>query len=290
MNTCSYRITLGIKKNRTFAAQRLGDQRPPSTSVSVEQHGRVELDELDIADRGTGPQRQCHTVAGGTVGIGGRTVEVPKAAGGQDDCRRMHDAEAVFAGHQDTADHAVVDEHLKRHVVTPDVQRRGGVIECALHLRAGGVAAGVDDPAPGVPAFAGQRPLPWFGFVESGTVVHQFGDRGIAVGHDRAHRDRVTQARTGDQRVSHMRVDRIVGAGQHHRDPALRIVRRGLIGLAQHDDFPAAVPVRGQRGRQTGDAGTDHDDIGALLPHPGTPAGGPGCHSSPPGWPISIIR
>jgi hypothetical protein len=82
-------------------------------------------------------------------------------------------------------------------------------------------------------------------------------------------------------------IDRVVVVRQHHGDAALRVMRGRSTGLAsgfaEYDD-PTAGPVRGQRGGQTTYAGTDDDDVGALLP------GRMRAHSPPPGWPIEIIR
>src|SRR5580693_1870974 len=84
-----------------------------------------------------------------------------------------------------------------------------------------------------------------------------------------------------------MCVDRVVGIRQHHRDPALGVVRgryaRLAARLTEHDD-PLAATMGGQRRGQAGDPGANHDDIGTLLP------GRADAHSPPPGWPIAIIR
>jgi hypothetical protein len=114
-------------------------------------------------------------------------------------------------------------------------------------------------------ALARQRPATGFG--------------AIAVGHDRPHGIGVTQPRTGGNRVGHMGVDRVVGIRQHHSDATLRVERRGVGSLAQHNDLTAAT-VCGQCGDEAGYPGSDDDDVGSLMPH----------HSPPPGVPISIIR
>jgi len=44
-----------VEQDRTLTADRLGDQRPPATGLAVVEHRRVELDELDVADRDAGP-------------------------------------------------------------------------------------------------------------------------------------------------------------------------------------------------------------------------------------------
>ena len=83
-----------------------------------------------------GPQRQRDTVAGRTLGIGRRRVQVTEAAGGEDHRRGVHDAEAVVVEDQHTGDRAVVAQHLQRDVIAPDVQGGRGVVERALHLGA----------------------------------------------------------------------------------------------------------------------------------------------------------
>src|SRR3984893_11927796 len=84
-----------------------------------------------------------------------------------------------------------------------------------------------------------------------------------------------------------MRLDRVVGIRQNHRDPALGVVRgrhaKPAVRLAQHDD-PAPDTMGGQRGGQAGDAGADDHDVGPLLP------GRTNAHSPPPGRPMAIIR
>ena len=153
----------------------------------------------------------------------------------------------------------------QRDVIAPDVQRGGGVVERPLHLGAGRVAAGVDDAPPRVPAFAGQRPLAGRGFVEMRSEVDQFGDGGVPVGDDRANRGRIAQATAGGQGVVDMRLDRVVGSRQHHRDTALGVERGGLRRLAQHH-HPATQPLRRQRRGQPRHPGADDDDVGTLLP------------------------
>ena len=113
-------------------------------------------------------------------------------------------------------------------MIVANVEHARGVGEGALHLRPGGVPAGVDDAAAGMPALAGKRPPALRRFVETGTVADQVGDGAITVGHDRAHRRGVAQPATGGDRVGDVGVDRIVGIRQHHRDSTLRVVGGGI--------------------------------------------------------------
>ena len=85
MYALGHRKSLGVNEFGALAADGLGDQRPPPGRVAVEQHGRVELDELDVADADAGPQRQRDPVAGGALWVGGGAVEVTEAAGWFDD-------------------------------------------------------------------------------------------------------------------------------------------------------------------------------------------------------------
>ena len=88
MNTGGDRISLAVNQYRALAADGLGDQWAPATAATgarcVEKHRRVKLDELEIADWQTRPQRQRDAVTGGAIGIGGRTEQVPQPTGGQD--------------------------------------------------------------------------------------------------------------------------------------------------------------------------------------------------------------
>ena len=67
---------LGCQQNRAFTPNGFGDQRSTAATTAVKQHRRVELNELDVAHRDTGPQRQRDPIAGGARGIGGRAVKM----------------------------------------------------------------------------------------------------------------------------------------------------------------------------------------------------------------------
>ncbi|CFB95001.1 Uncharacterised protein [Mycobacterium tuberculosis] len=99
MHACRYRIALPVHQDRTLAADGLGDQRPPTPGASGKKHRGVELDELEIADRDARPQSQGDAVAGGARRIGGRAVQVPEPAGGQDHRRSADNAASVRSDH-----------------------------------------------------------------------------------------------------------------------------------------------------------------------------------------------
>ncbi len=146
----------------------------------------------------------------------------------------------------------------------------GRVVERALHLGAGGVAAGVHDAPPRVPAFAGQRP-------PAGRTIRRIVLRRRPIRSPRGsrrrrsstpRRDRTCPAPAARVSATWASTESVV-VRQHHRDAALRVVRRGHpvppVRLAEHDD-PAPGAVGGQRGGQTRYAGADHDDVGGVLP------------------------
>ena len=74
-----------VAQDRALAAQRLGEQRPRHRRVV--QRGRVELHELDVGDRDTGPQRHRDAVAGRERRVGGDREALPGATGRDDRVR-----------------------------------------------------------------------------------------------------------------------------------------------------------------------------------------------------------
>ncbi len=280
-----------VNQHRALTADRLGDQRTPPASAlaagSGEKHRRVELDELEIADRDAGPQRQCDSVAGGALWIGSGTVEVPEAARRQDHRGRADDPVPVRVAHQHARHRRTVVQHPQGHVTGAEVQHGRGVVERALNFGAGGVAARVHDASPRVTTLARHVPATWGRFVETGSDADQFGHGKVAVGDDRAHRVRITEARARRQGVGDVGVHRVVIVRQHHGDAALCVVGGGrparVVRLGQ-DDHAAAGASGGQRGGQSCDARADDDDVGCMGPI------GTDHYSPPPGCPISIMR
>ena len=87
---------VGVDQVGALAAYRLGDQRLLALGVRAEeQHGRVELHELQVGDLGAGAQGERHAVAGGDGRVGGRGEDLAHAAGGEDHRGGVHGADAV---------------------------------------------------------------------------------------------------------------------------------------------------------------------------------------------------
>ena len=93
------RLAVRPPQDRPLAAQRLADQE--RLRLRVVQAGRVELDELHVADRHAGAVGHGDAVAGRDVGVGRVEVHLAGAAGGQ---QRRARAEALHrAGRPDRA-------------------------------------------------------------------------------------------------------------------------------------------------------------------------------------------
>ena len=160
----------GVVQDRTLAADRLGHQRLlPAGFRPAPHHGRVELDELEIAHRQPGAQRHRNAVAGDRRRVRRRCEHLPVAAACDHDRSRGDRADGGdrtvvvdacdphahdLVGPVDrSADHEVEAEGVVHHV-DPGAERR--LVERALHLGAGPVATGVDDAIVAVPALAGE--------------------------------------------------------------------------------------------------------------------------------------
>ena len=89
-------VALEVDEEGALAADRLGDQRLLAAGVGAEVHDRrVELDELQVAQGGAGPQRERHAVAGRDRGVGGLGEHLAEAARGEHDGPAADRADAV---------------------------------------------------------------------------------------------------------------------------------------------------------------------------------------------------
>ena len=83
-----------VEQVGALAAQGFGDQED-GRLVRVKP-GRMELDELHVADGGAGAVGHGHAIAGRDPGIGGQGIDLAGAAGGQH--RGCGEIEREFAG------------------------------------------------------------------------------------------------------------------------------------------------------------------------------------------------
>ena len=101
--------------------------------------------------------------------------------------------------------------------------------------------------------------------VEGDAVVGEVADGGGALADDRAHRRLLAQTGAGIERVGHVAFHRVAGIAlvflQHRGDAALRPGGVGVVGVALGEHDHRAVAGRAQCEGQTGDAGTDDQEI-----------------------------
>ena len=235
---------------------------------------RVELDELDVGQRGAGAQGERPAVGGGHVGVGRRLVEPADAAGREQDRGRRQPSRAPVRVADLQALHGAVRarEHGRRRVAGEHGQPGAvaGGEQGALHLGAGRVPAGVHDAQRRVPALAGAGEARG-GSVEDRALGPQPRDGGRARGEDLRGGVGVDQPAAGGERVGEVGVDGVVrDVPEHHGDAALGPARAPGVRrvLGDHDDAQAAT-LRRQRRGQPGDAGADDDEVGGGLPADG---------------------
>ena len=265
---------IGQLQVAALAAQRLGDEE--AALLRVVQARRVELDELHVRDAAAGPPGHRDAVARRRVGVGRVAVDLPGAAGGQNDGARRQrlDALGVDVQRVDAVDawrfvalHVARRDEVQRHpaLEQPDV---GVAPRHGQQLIVDGLAGGVGrmgDAAHRMAALARQVQAHGTGVVgrERHALRHQPAHGRRAALGDEAGRAFVDEAGTGVLRVAHMAVDGVVAA-QHADDAALGPGRGGLgqLALGQHDDGHGVGQVQGYG--EAGQAGADDDDGGVV--------------------------
>ena len=254
-----------IAHHRALPAHRLGDQEGAG---SGERRG-VELIELQVLERGPGPCGGGDPVARGDSRVRGVGEELAGAACRQQRRSRPHHASGPVGRHQLGADHpAVLDPQIHQcrllaHCDPPLPDRRD---QGVLDRPSGGVAAGVEDPRPGVGAFEAHRvaAVGPAGPVEGDSEVDQPADGRRPLLAQHAHRGLVAQSRARTQCVPGVGGGG-VGGVERSGDAALGVTRRPLaeLRLGHQQDVGGAGGT--QRRRQPGDPGADHQQVGVHL-------------------------
>ena len=205
-----------VHDDRAGAPQRLGDQGALPAAFRVPQDRRVELDELDVAQRGPRSRREREPVTGHSGRVGRRGVGLPESAGGQHDRPGPHHSrdQRRLARTGQTDQQAAIRQ-VERHRVREQRNRAGQ--QCAgqhpVHLGPHRVAASVHDPAAAVPAL--QVPVP-----EPRAQRRQPRDHFRRLGHQRGHGRRIAQPGARRQCVLGVQRDRIIRV-EHRRHAAL---------------------------------------------------------------------
>ena len=251
-----------VAQQGAFAAQRFGHER--RRRVADGQAGRMELHELEIAERGAGAIGHRHAVAGGDLGIGRAGVDLSRASGGEDgDHRQVQRVLAVGEVERQGADATPVDgQQIDGELVFVELHATadpGRFRQGARDLAAGRVAAGVQPPGDRVRALAAEHDLAVLA-VEPRADLDQLADAVGALVDEHSDGVGVAKARAGVDRVLKMQVGG-VGLAQSGGDAALGKEGRRVVqaGLGQQADVPA--PRRGDRRRQAGYAAAEHERV-----------------------------
>lgn len=266
---------VGVDQVGAFAAYGLGDQGLLALRVRTEeQHGRVELHELQVGDLRARAQGERHSVAGGHRGVGGRGVHLAHAAGREDHRGGVHGAHpVVLALAHDVQAHAgraavgVRQEVQHERVLDrAHTTRACRLDQCPGDLRAGRVAAGVRDAPAVVAALAAELQVALFGLVE----VRAGGDEpphGVrALSDEDPYGLLVAQARTGHQGVVLVLL-RGVALAEGRGDAALGPAGGAVVEAGLGDDDGAQTGCLAAQGRgESGDARSDDHDVGGDGP------------------------
>jgi hypothetical protein len=300
VHTREHRPARGVADDRAGAAQRLGEQGPLARRTGLEEHRRVELHELEMAQGRPRTRREREPVSGRLGGIGRRRVRLPEPTGREDDRVRRdlddltHGTDRIEIGDDHAGDGAGRSgDEVERDAALLDANRSVGelVAQSADHLRPGRVPARVDDACLAVATFAPEGELAGHR-VESGTpgleaLDHRSGRSGEIV-HDRD----IAQPSTGNDGVGCVR-SRSVGGTDRCGDAALCPPARAFAerGLRHEIDLPPGLGGD-EGGDHTGSSAADNDDVGGAPPRrrSGTDEPDDGRHHSPcPGEPMATI-
>ncbi len=258
-----------------LAAHGLGDERLLALRVRAEeQHGGVELHELQVGDLGSRAQGERDTVAGGDRGVGRGGEDLAHAAGRQDDRGGVHGAHAVVLalahhvqGHARGTAVGVREEIQDERVLDgAHAPRTNRLDQRAGDLRAGRVAARVRDPAPVVAALAGELQAALLRLVEVGARLDEPAHGVRALGDEDPHRVLVAQPGARDQGVGQVLLGGVALA-EGRGDAALRPAGGAVVEAGLGDDDRGQTGGLAAQGRgQTGDAGADDDDVRVDRP------------------------
>lgn len=266
---------VGVDQVSALAAHRLGDEGLLALRVRAEeQHGRVELHELQVGDLGARAERESDAVARRHGRVGGRREDLAHAAGREDHCGRVHGAHTVvLALAHDVQAHARrpplgVGQEVQHERVLDRAQatRVYGLDERPGDLRAGRVAARVRDTTPVVTALAGQLQSSFGGLVEVGAGLDEPPYGVGALSDEDPYGLLVAQARAGDQGVVQVLFGGVAlpeGRGDTALGPAGGAVVEAGLG---DDDRPQPGRLAAQGRGQAGHSGADDHHVGGDGP------------------------
>ncbi len=287
MDTGHDPLTSTVEQHRTLTAHGFRHQGllPPGLG-SAPHHGGVELDELQVADRQSGPERHGDAVAGDRRRVRRRCEHLPVPAAcddhgtGGDRADRRDRSVLIGTGHAYPGDltfsgdgpahHQIEGERVVHHVDAGTDRR---FVEGALHLCARPITSRVHDAVVAVATFSGEGDvqvetgagLCGVVGIERGTEAHQVPDRRRCFVDELSDDFFVAQPGTCRQRVSDVVLGR-VGGVEHGGKPALGPLCGPGFEHVLGDDEHRPNRSDGQRRRQSGGTGAEHDDVDVALP------------------------
>ena len=219
-------LARGVEQPRTFAADRLGDQRTVMAGAGQRQRGGVELTQLEVGELGAGLVGEHRSGADRSPGIRRPPPQRRPAAGGQHG--------------RPGCDRAAVGDHPCAALpVAPQCGRRGGLddVDRALFGDQLGqprgdraprlAAAGVHDPPRRMPALQPERQFAAGIAVEAHPARSQLLNGGGCLAGQDLDRARPAQPAPGGERVRRVALGGVVG-GQRRSQSALRPEARAL--------------------------------------------------------------
>ena len=249
------------------AADRLRDQAPgPAGDV---EHGRMELHELHVAELGAGPPGQSEPVAAGSRRIRRFTIELSRAAGGEDRPPRPDERLAMGpVPDQRAAADTPEREQVDGEGVGPELE----IVECSRladhrphHLAAGGVAQGVNDSMMAVAPLAPELERT-VALVELRAPADQFGDPGRSLADDRINHVLVAETAACSEGVGHVVVETVLGIDDARDAPLRPLARRILQGILRDGRYGKPT-VDGQRRPQPGQPTPEYEHVREAVRH-----------------------
>src|SRR5271169_4692234 len=246
-----------IDKDRAFAADGLAHQRRGSRRPI--ERGRMKLHEFQIRHFRAGVRRQREALTEAAAWIGAELVGPADAAGGDDDPVRRQDRRTPRTDGDDAAHSIVRDEQTTRLDAFENLDRsrparRGD--QSAHDFTARGVAAGMDDPPPGVRGLQAERQSAAGLAVEIDPEKGECFDRSGSLSREAPDHIGIAETVAGSERVRGVQVRSVVDADRSG-EAALRPKCRTLGANVALRDEQYRPRRQMQRGHQPGDPGAD---------------------------------
>ena len=249
-------IARAIAQDRSFPAQRLGDQKPRRAFQG--ERGGMKLHKFDVADFRPGAPGHGDAVSCRDIRVRGVLKHLSEPAG-----RQQHGARANWLAFQYGSRYAFLihQQFRDRRVAAKGyVAQRGRLgVERARDFATGGIAVRVKNTIAAVGTLASKRQLRALA-IEFRAPGDELLDGGGSFLHQRAHRGAIAEAVACCERVLFVQLDLIVIA-ERYRDAALGIFgRRFAEAFLGNHEYPPGLRQFDRRA-QAGYTRADHQEI-----------------------------